>query len=337
MNSRIKKDIFFSIIITFIKSSNNLIKCLENLNKQKFKNFEIILVSENYINLTNKFSKILKITKILIKNRYPGIKRHAATKIANGEYLVFIDDDAYPNENWLNEYYKNIAVENNFALGGPAIDEYKINTIAQKIFSFTYKVKYFGGFPERYLSLKEKIVDDWPTVNFCIKKKLYKKTKGLNYKFWPGEDSLLCNEIFYKFNYKIKYIPKALVYHARRLNFISHFKQLFGYGKMRGLFFINQIKNSFKLKFIIPSIFFLYNIFLITNYFILKNKLFYFFIPFCIYLMSNILLTTKTVIKIKEKKKMILFFFISNFINHNIYGIAFIFGIFSKKNYSKII
>ena len=330
MQSLFKKEIFFSVIITFIKTSENLIKCLEYLNKQKFKNFEIILVSENFINLSQKFEKTLKISKILSKSKFPGIKRHDAAKIAKGQYLVFIDDDAYPNNNWLNKYFKIIKKGKYFVFGGPAIDEYKLNTFNQRILSFTYKVRYFGGFPERYLSLKERIVDDWPTVNFCIKKNLYNKTNGLNYKFWPGEDSLLCNEIFYKFNNRIKYLPDAIVYHMRRLNFKTHAKQLFGYGKMRGLFFMNRIKNSFKLKFLVPSIFFLYNFFLIIIYFSIKTKIF-FFIPLYIYFICNIYLTSKTVIQINEDNKMIPLFSISNFINHNIYGVAFLFGVFSKK------
>lgn len=320
---------FFSIIITFKKNSKNLEKCLQYLNKQTFKNFETILVSENFINVCSQYNNSLKITKIITKSKYPGIKRHIGTKIAKGRYLVFIDDDAYPHYKWLKEYYNIIKVQNNVAYGGPAIDEYKINKLNQKILSFIYKVKFFGGFPERYISLKKKIVDDWPSVNLCIKKEDYDKTKGLNHKFWPGEDSLLCNEIFYKLNKKIQYTPKAIVYHVRRLDFKNHIKQLFGYGKMRGLFFCNKIENSFKLKYTIPTLFFLYNVFLIASYFFFKNKIIFF--PIYIYFLANIYLTYKTIVTIGEKKKMTIIFAISNFINHNIYGLAFLIGITSKK------
>ena len=93
---------------------------------------------------------------------------------------------------------------------------------------------------------------------------------------------------------------------------------------------MNRIKNSFKLKFLVPSIFFLYNFFLIIIYFSIKTKIF-FFIPLYIYFICNIYLTSKTVIQINEDNKMIPLFSISNFINHNIYGVAFLFGVFSKK------
>lgn len=330
MSSIIKNEIFFSIIITFIKNNKNLKKCLQYLNKQKFKKFEIILVSENFISLSDQYNNSLKIKKVITKYKYPGIKRHIAAKIAKGNYLVFIDDDAYPQNNWLREYFDIIKIKRGAAYGGPAIDEYKINTFNQKIFSFIYKVKFFGGFPERYISLRKKVVDDWPSVNLCIKKKIYRKTKGLNYRFWPGEDSLLCNEIYYKLYKKIEYTPKAIVYHARRLYLKNHIKQIFGYGKMRGIFFLNKIENSFRLKYTIPTIFFLYNVFLIINYFILKNKIPIFFIPLYLYFIINIYLTLKTIKIIGEKKKMTLIYATSNFINHNIYGMAFLTGIVLK-------
>lgn len=322
----------FSVIITFKKNTKDLEKCLYYLSKQTFKNFEVILVSENNIKIPNKFNYLLKIKKIVYKNKFPGVKRHIAAIKSKSNYLVFIDDDAYPKKNWLESYFYKIKKNKFEILGGPAIDEYKINTLKQRILSFIFKVEYFGGFPERYVALKEMSVDDWPTVNLCIKKEIYKKTNGLNYKFWPGEDSLLCNEIYYSLKKKIRYVPEAVVHHVRRNTIRRQIYQLFGYGKMRGYFFKNRIQNSFKIKFIIPSVFFLYNLFLFFFLFKINIVEKNIFIPLIIYFILNIYFTIKTIKVLKENIKLIFFFLLCNYINHNIYGLAFIFGLFKKKN-----
>ena len=321
--------IFFSVIITCKENSLYLLNCLNFLNKQKFKNFEVILVSENYFSINRKY--IFNLKKVHDKSRFPGVKRHIAVNHSLGKYIVFLDDDAYPSRDWLNEYHKIIKIKKNVILGGPAIDILNANNISQRSFAFLYKVKFFGGFPERYFPLKEKIVDDWPTVNLCVKKSLYYQTSGLNYIHWPGEDTLFCNEIFYKLKKKILYTPKPVVFHFRRVSIFKHIKQLYSYGKMRGLFFVNKINNSFKIKYTIPTLFTLYNILLIINYLLLGNKSLIFFIPLLVYIILNIFLTVHTLLKINEKKKLIILFIISNFINHNVYGIGFLAGIFSKK------
>src|SRR3989344_4471437 len=84
-----------------------------NLN---YKKFEIILVTERQV----KLPFISKRVRHLVINRScgPGDKRDFALRYAKGEICAFIDDDAYPNKNWLKEAVRQFQNNNILALGG---------------------------------------------------------------------------------------------------------------------------------------------------------------------------------------------------------------------------
>ena len=322
----------FSIIITFSIQSNYLLENLHHLNEQTFDDFEVILISENQISLdTNKYKFNMKILKT--NQNFPGIKRHEAVKKANSEYLCFIDDDAYPNANWLKDLNTEILQNDYSCMGGPAVDIFSEKNIGS-LFSFTYKCKYIGGFPERYLPVyPKKEVADWPSVNLTIKKSLYDKSNGFNYEIWPGEDTLLCNELNEKLNTKINYIPHIYVNHHRRTTFKKHVKQIIGYAKTRGLFFMSKIKNSNNLKFTIPSIFLVYVIstiiLLLINQNLVSEHKKILFLPLTIYFILNLIVT---MLSNYQQKNNFLYNFIHvgvNFINHILYGFGFLKGVMS--------
>ena len=65
------------------------------------------------------------------------------------------------------------------------------------------------------------MVDDFASVNFAIKKKVYEKSCGFNVEYWPGEDTYLANDLIFNQDEKIYHIPELLVEHERRDSFIN--------------------------------------------------------------------------------------------------------------------
>jgi len=310
----------FSIIIIFKQESESLKKLLNELNFQKNKNFEVLLVSEN--SYENNIVTSYNIRFIKTDETYPGKKRHTGYLESKGSVLCFIDDDAYPEHDWLKNI--NDYIKKGFkVLGGPAIDITDEKFIP-KILSLFYKLKILGGFPERYSKQKNKIVDDWPSVNFVIDKYTYSKTKGFDYKIWPGEDTLLCNELNLQ-GKNINYFNDILVHHKRRINISSHIKQLYGYSSTRGLLFRKKIKNSYKLKFLIPSLFLFY----VLSLGLIDIPLYS--APLIIYFLLNFSVHLEFKFRKREKFIICLFSFFITFINHLIYGLGFIIGIFSNR------
>ena len=128
-----------SVIIVFKHETTFLNKCLENLEKQINKNFEVILVSENKISSKTNFKFPIKILNT--DKKFPGIKRHIGVFHSKGEYLAFIDDDAYPDQNWTKVIETNL--KHKCAITGPAISPNNENYSARKnLYSSVYFSKF---------------------------------------------------------------------------------------------------------------------------------------------------------------------------------------------------
>ncbi len=188
----------------------------------------------------------------------PAMKRTLAMRDALGEILIFVDDDAYPEKNFLDILEQNFMDENIVAVGGPAITP-DHDTIKQKISGAVFLSSLSGGFPERYASVgKKKNIDDWPSVNLSVRKKDFISIGGFDSDYWPGEDTKLCIDLIEKSGGKILYDPELIVFHHRREGLLRHLRQIGNYGIHRGFFAKKFPKTSLKIKYFLPSLFLLF-------------------------------------------------------------------------------
>ncbi|MEK7499914.1 MAG: hypothetical protein AAB649_04895, partial [Patescibacteria group bacterium] len=129
----------------------------------------------------------------------------------------------------------------------------------EKIFdSLLVSVIGSGTYTYRFTQKPERTVDDYPSMNFFIAKKLFNKVGGFNNDYWPGEDSKLCNDIVYTLKQHIYYSPRIVVYHHRRDDLLRYLRQHGNYGYHRGAFAAVGDKNSLKISYMIPSLFLIY-------------------------------------------------------------------------------
>ena len=266
----------------------------------------------------------------------PAQKRNLAIRDSLGEILVFIDDDAYPEKNFLDILDENFNDPNVTAVGGPAITP-QTDSFFQKVSGAVFLSRLSHSHPERYWSLgRKRFVDDWPSVNLSIRKKSFTEINGFDSEYWPGEDTKLCLDIIKKLNGKILYEPELIVYHHRRSGLINHLKQVGGYGLHRGFFAKKFPETSFKLKYFIPSGFF---IFVVFGWVLLFFPLFFQFLYFSVwilYLFALIFALFDIYAKIKDAKiSLVSIFYI--FLTHIYYGFRFIQGfVFTKNLKSKL-
>lgn len=102
---------FFSIVIPVFNSEKTISGTLENLLKQSFENFEVIIVNDGSLDGTEQILEDIKkrdnrISFINIKNSGPGVARNKGIAQATGEYLLFVDADDKVKENHLEQYYR---------------------------------------------------------------------------------------------------------------------------------------------------------------------------------------------------------------------------------------
>lgn len=154
-----------SVIIPIYNTEKYLKQCLDSLKNQTIKDLEFICVDDGssdsslsilqeYVNIDSRFILIKQ------KNEGPGIARNNAIKLANGEFIMFVDSDDWIEPNTCEVLY-NYAKDNN-----------------ANIVQFNYK---------KFKEAKNKFKD----INFTdILNKNYKKDytdiKSYNYKDFDG-------------------------------------------------------------------------------------------------------------------------------------------------------
>ncbi len=188
----------------------------------------------------------------------PADKRDIGAREARGEVLAFIDDDAYPSKNWLASavgYFEDPTIA---AVCGPGMTP-PGDSVGQKVSGWVQASRLGGGnYTYRFLPQKKRLVDDYPSMNFVVRKSDFEKVGGFDSHFYPGEDTKFCHELVYGLNKKIIYDPDVLVYHHRRDLWRPHLKQLGGYGLHRGHFARILPKTSRRLSYFIPTLFTLF-------------------------------------------------------------------------------
>jgi len=244
----------FSIIIPFKTWSTDLDECLEHLMKMDDSSWEIILLPDIPTDIPQSFLH-LPISIIPTSAVSPALKRDQGAEVAQGTFLAFIDDDAYPFPDWLKKA-ANVFLENPdlCAVGGPAITP-ATDSFWSRVSGAVFLSTLGGGFPERYVPIPpSRYVDDWPSVNLIVRKDIFLDIGGFDSAFWPGEDTNLCRDITGQ-GWKILYAPDMKVFHHRRASLKKHTRQVGNYGFHRGYFARHYPENSRKPVFFIPSIF----------------------------------------------------------------------------------
>lgn len=239
-----KKNPLVSIIIIDYKKNNPyLTECLSAIGKQTYINYEIILESDQPLAL--KFSK-LRVVNYRGQYRSPAFKRDHAGKIAKGEILAFIDDDAYPSPDWLANLVKNYTSEKIVGVGGPGVNPPDISW--QEAASGWMSASPLGAGPYayRFLPGKKQFVDDYPSMNLSVRRTDFLAIGGYDSNYWPGEDTKLCLDLVKKLGKKIVYDPKVLVYHHRRPLWRPHLRQNGNFGLHRGFFARVLPQTSFR-------------------------------------------------------------------------------------------
>lgn len=188
----------------------------------------------------------------------PAKKRDMGADLAQGEILVFLDDDSYPRQDLLSVAEQHFADSSVVAIGGPAITP-PHDDFWQRVSGAVFLSRFSGGVPERYVPVGEvREIQDWPSVNLMVRKADFLAIGGFDSPYWPGEDTKLCLDLIQKTRKRILYVPNLVVWHHRRAGLAAHLKQVGGYGIHRGYFARKYPETSRKLLYFIPSVFTLF-------------------------------------------------------------------------------
>ena len=310
-----------SIIIPVKEVNDYIREAMIYYNEMTYQNYEILIFPDEATD--EKFDNV----RIIPSGKVgPAEKRDMSIKYAKGDVLAFIDDDAYPSKEWLQNamgYFEDDSVG---AVGGPAVTALNDN-IWQKASGKVYESFMCSGeYVYRYLPRQRREVDDLPSVNLIVRKDVFAKIGGFDSEFYPGEDTKLCLDIIEKARKKIIYAPEVLVYHHRRRLFKEHLKQVTNYAKHRGYFAKKLPQTSCKLAYFVPTMFVLG---------LVLGPIISTLAPFLWYFYFGILVLYLTLVGCSIQKTESAFLWLLTFagiiVTHIGYGVFFARGICAKK------
>ncbi len=306
---------FVSIIVPVSKRNKNLVECIEHCLRLDYPDFELIVLPDEQFSAPAGRLKVVPTGSM-----GPAQKRNIGSRQARGEIIAFIDDDTYPESDWLKNAVGYFVDEQIAAVGGPAVTPAS-DSLWQRASGGVYESLFGGGaYRYRYLPQVKRFVDDYPSCNFIVRKDIVEQLGGFQTDFWPGEDTHMCLEITAKLKKKIVYDPRILIYHHRRSLFRGHLRQINAYALHRGYFAKRYPRTSLRLSYFLPTLLvvFLAGGWLVNSWLYLTGVLMY---------LAAVL---GSVIKFKGLKLKLLVF-LGVIVTHLSYGVFFIKGLLAKR------
>lgn len=196
-----------------------ILKALDTISKQTYKNFEVIIVVDSddrelcsmLDTLKGKYSIDIRILVNDEIRQGPAVARNKGIYEANGEIVAIIDDDVFVSPDWLEKTIRNFEQENVLMVGGKILPSYEDDSsiLPEEILwvvGCTYK-----GHP-----VQRQYVRNVISANMAFRKKIFdfisfEKLPGSGH--WRMSDTsigLRLNEI--KPN-SVVYDPDPVVYH----------------------------------------------------------------------------------------------------------------------------
>lgn len=307
-----------SIIIAVKKNNRFLEESVGKLLQLDYPFFEIIILPDEMIGVySNKRIAIVATGAVL-----PAVKRDIGCTHASGQIFAFIDDDTYPEPNWLKQAVLNFCDASVACVGGPAVTPPEEPFLNKASGCVLESVIVSGPARFRYVPTKRRFTDDFPSCNLFARREVFQEIGGFNTKFWPGEDTVFCLEVVHTLKKKIAYDPLVSIYHHRRPLFAKHCQQIASYALHRGYFVKRFPKTSLRLGYFLPSCIVAVVLFSILGVFLFSIKWIMVLIAYC---------TIVAFFSIQSSIKLSAFVFLGIIMSHFVYGIYFLKGLFSEK------
>ena len=241
-----------SVIVCTHNGSRTICDTFEGLKKLKYPDYEVIVVDDgsgdNTAMLARHFGfQVVSTSSRGLSSAFPGREnghdwlitkpnrglsnaRNLGLEVAKGEIVAYIDDDAYPDPDWLSYLaaaFLNPRTERYAGVGGPNIAPPGDGLIADC-------VAHAPGGPVHVL-LSNRKAEHIPGCNMAFRPVALKAIGGFDPQFHvAGDDVDVCWRL-QKEGWTLGFSPAAVVWHHRRNSVFAYWKQQHSYGKAEAM------------------------------------------------------------------------------------------------------
>ena len=216
-----------SVVVCTYNGAATIRDAMEGLKNLSYPNYEVIVVNDGSTDATPEIVAEYDVRLISTDNRGLSSARNTGYRSANGSIIAYIDDDAYPDPDWLH-FLALTYLNGDFAgAGGPNLAPPGNGPIADCVANAP------GG--PAHVLLTDTIAEHIPGCNMSFRKAALEKIGGFDPRYRAaGDDVDACWRIQEQVG-EIGFCPTAIVWHHRRNSLAMYWKQQQGYGKAEAL------------------------------------------------------------------------------------------------------
>ncbi len=216
-----------SVVVCTHNGQETLSECLQRLACLTYPDFEYIVVCDGSKDRSAEIAAAHGAIVVETEHRGLSHARNAGIARASGEIVAFLDDDAYPDCDWLHYLAASFREERYAGVGGPNIPPADEPLVADCVAAAP------GG--PIHVLVSDREAEHVPGCNMAFRKSALEEIGGFDERFWAaGDDVDVCWRL-QEAGGTLGFSAGAVVMHRRRDSVRRYLKQQYGYGKAEAL------------------------------------------------------------------------------------------------------
>jgi O-antigen biosynthesis protein len=216
-----------SVVVCTHNGQKTLDECLERLDDLTYPDYEVIVVNDGSSDASAAIARRHGATLVETDHRGLGHARNKGIEAARGEIVAFLDDDAYPDCDWLHYVAAQLRTDDHAGVGGPNIPPADDGFVAECVAAAP------GG--PIHVLVSDREAEHVPGCNMAFRKDVLEEVGNFDERFQvAGDDVDLCWRL-QKADRTLGFSAGAVVMHRRRDSIRRYLRQQYGYGKAEAL------------------------------------------------------------------------------------------------------
>ncbi len=216
-----------SVVVCSYNGARTIRDTLEGLERLHYPDYEVIVVNDGSKDATPDIAGEYDVRLFSSENRGLSAARNTGWQEATGEIVAYIDDDAYPDPDWLTYLAAAFIRTKHVGIGGPNLPPPDDGPIAECVANAP------GG-PMQVL-ITDELAEHIPGCNMAFRRAALAAIDGFDARYRAaGDDVDICWRL-QENGGTIGFSPSALVWHHRRNSVEMYWRQQKGYGKAEAL------------------------------------------------------------------------------------------------------
>jgi GT2 family glycosyltransferase len=216
-----------SVVVCSNNGSGTIRETCEGLVGLDYPDVEVIVVDDGSTDGTGDIAHEHGFRVVATENEGLSSARNTGWKAARGEIIVYLDDDAQPDPQWLRYIAHAFMTTGHVAVGGPNVPPPGMGVVAACVAAAP------GG--PIHVLMSDTEAEHIPGCNLAVRREVLAKLGGFDPRFRvAGDDVDICWRML-EDGWTIGYSPAALVWHRRRDTVRGFLRQQRGYGRAEAL------------------------------------------------------------------------------------------------------